>query len=318
MSKNAGKSEMKESNQLMRDNIAKLEALDIPTIEAQKIALENPELVDQLVAEFQQRSQLEDIAQDPRLAMANQRVLEQLAGVAETGGDAQAALDWAQARQRGAAALQAGMATADQQNQATGTFDSGARFVGQQAAAQQAAQMQSDAALKMAADKQNARLAGMQQMANQAAQMGQQDTNLKQIAGSAEERRLAQASQAKNAINQFNKQYDINRANQIAANKNQQEIYNKGLQQQQFQNQVQKTGGVAQQQAAMAANLQAQGAAAQQAQQAQTSAILGLGGTLGAAAIGAGGKVAAARAASGYGGDTPANAQDDYYMNKVR
>jgi hypothetical protein len=285
MSKNAGKSEMKESNQLMRDNVAKLEALDIPTIEAQKIALQNPELVDQLVAEYQQRSQLEDITQDPRLAMANQRVLEQLAGVAETGGDAQAVLDWAQARNRGASALQAGMSTADQQNQATGTFDSGARLLGQQAAAQQAAQMQSDAALRIAAEKQNARMAGMQQMANQAAQMGQQDLNVKQIAGSANERRLAQAAQAKNAINQFNKQYQINRANQAAANANQQEIYNKGLQQQQFQNEMAKATGVTGAQNQMASNLQAQGAAAQQAQQAQTGAILNLGGTLGAAAL---------------------------------
>lgn len=51
MSKNAGKSEMKQANALMRDNIAKLEALGVPTIEAQKIALESPELVDMLVAE---------------------------------------------------------------------------------------------------------------------------------------------------------------------------------------------------------------------------------------------------------------------------
>lgn len=281
----AGAAQMSSSNNLMKANVARLEAIDIPTIEAQKIALQNPELVDQLVAEFQQRSQLEDIGQDPRLALANQKVLEQMAGVAETGGDAQAALDWAQARTRGASALQAGMATADQQNQATGTFDSGARMVGQQAAAQQAAQMQSDAALRIAAEKQNARMAGMQQMANQAAQMGQQDLNVKQIAGSANERRLAQAAQAKNAINQFNKQYQINRANQTSANANQQEIYNKGLQQQQFQNQMSKATGVTQQQGQQAANLQAQAAAAQQAQQAQTGALLNLGGTLGAAAI---------------------------------
>jgi hypothetical protein len=40
MSKNAGKSEMKQATALMRDNVARLEAIGIPTIEAQKIALE--------------------------------------------------------------------------------------------------------------------------------------------------------------------------------------------------------------------------------------------------------------------------------------
>ena len=34
MSKNAGKSQMKEANQLMRDQVARLEAIGIPTIEA--------------------------------------------------------------------------------------------------------------------------------------------------------------------------------------------------------------------------------------------------------------------------------------------
>ena len=67
MSKNAGKSQMKEANQLMRDQVARLEAIGIPTIEAQKIALETPELVDLLEAEQLGPSAQESVQFDPRL-----------------------------------------------------------------------------------------------------------------------------------------------------------------------------------------------------------------------------------------------------------
>jgi NAD(P)-dependent dehydrogenase (short-subunit alcohol dehydrogenase family) len=112
-------------------------------------------------------------------------------------------------------------------------------------------------------------------------------------------------------------------ANQAAATRNQQEMYNKGLLQQQFQNQMAKATGVSGAQTSMADNLQKQAAAAQQAQQAQTGAMLKLAGTVGGAAIGgpagaAAGGALAQTASSGYGGDTAANPYDDYYMNKLK
>ena len=101
---------------------------------------------------------------------------------------------------------------------------------------------------------------------------------------------------AADMINQFNTQQragtnatifgqNVNRANQIANLRGQEEVHNKGLIQQNLQNQFQKAGGVAQQQNSQAQNLQQQAAAAQGAQQAQTGALLNLGGTLGAAAM---------------------------------
>ncbi len=41
----AGKGEMEKATKLQKDSIARLEALGIPSIEAQRIALEAPELV---------------------------------------------------------------------------------------------------------------------------------------------------------------------------------------------------------------------------------------------------------------------------------
>ncbi len=64
-----------------------------------------------------------------------------------------------------------------------------------------------------------------------------------------------------------------------------QEMYNKGLIQQQFQNQMARVTGVTGAQSNLANIYGQQAAAAQQAQQAQTGALLNLGGTLGAAAI---------------------------------
>jgi hypothetical protein len=126
-------------------------------------------------------------------------------------------------------------------------------------------------------------------------------------------------AQQRTGANAANFNYNATRANQLAANANQQEIYNKGLIQQQYQNQFQKAGGVNQAAGGLAGNLQAQAGAAQQAQQAQTGAILNLAGTVGGAMIGgpAGAAVGGQVAKSGFGGQAPANSYDDFYMNKL-
>ena len=92
MSKNAGKSEMKEANKLMRDNVARLEAIGIPTIEAQQIALSSPELVGVLEAEALGPSRFEQVTMDPRLQAAQMAALEDVAAFSESGRDAQSRL----------------------------------------------------------------------------------------------------------------------------------------------------------------------------------------------------------------------------------
>lgn len=282
MSKNAGKSEMKEANRLMRDNISRLEAIGVPTIEAQRIALESPELVGLLEAEALGPSRFEEISMDPRLQAAQMAALEDITGVTEAGGlDAQSRLALEEGLGRVAGAEQARL----QQLREDPTLGQGQKLALQAQAVQGAGQGGRDVALQTAAQAQQARMAALGQQANLASGMQQQQLGL-----------AGQKASAADAIAQFNTQQRMGVqsqnlasrqaiANQAAATRNQQEMYNKGLIQQQFQNEMAKATGVTGGQTALANLYGQQAAAAQQAQQAQTGAIIGAAGTLGAAAL---------------------------------
>jgi hypothetical protein len=286
MSKNAGKSEMKESNKLMRENVEYLKSLGVPTVEAQRIALESPELVGMLEAEQLGRSRFEDVGMDPRLQAAQMAALEDVSGIAQTGLGAADQLALEEIRRRTAGQAQAERATALQQMQERGLGDSGASLVAQLSAGQRAADTASMQGMQQAAQAQQARMAALGQQANMAS--GMQGQQL-QLAG--------QKASAADAIAQFNAQNRQgvsaqNLANRQriaeagAATRNQQEIYNKQLIQQQYQNELAKRQAAAGQQTALANINQQQAAAAQQAQQAQTGAVIGAVGTIGGAYAG--------------------------------
>jgi hypothetical protein len=310
MSKNAGKKEMKEANRLMRDNIARLEAIGIPTIEAQKIALESPELVGLLEAEQLGPSRFEEVSMDPRLQAAQLSALEGITGVAETGLGAADRLALEEIRRQAAGQAQAQRATALQQMQERGTLDSGASLVAQLGAGQQAADMAAMQGMRQAAQAQQARMAALGQQGNMAAQMQGQQLSL-----------AGQKASAADAIAQFNAQQRMgvqsqnlaarqNIANQGAATRNQQEMYNKGLIQQQFQNQMAKATGVTGMQSNLASNLQQQAAGAQGAQQALYGGLIKAGATVAGAAIGG---PAGATAANTVAGAATTPAQNPNY-----
>jgi hypothetical protein len=282
MSKNAGRSEMREANRLMRDNIARLEAIGIPTIEAQQIALQSPELVGLLEAEALGPSRFEDVQMDPRLQAAQMAALEGITGIAEAGGlDAQARLNLEQGLGRVAGAEQARL----QQLKEDPTLGQGQKLALQAQAVQGAGQSGRDVALQAAAQAQQAKMAALGQQGSMASQMSQQQLAL-----------AGQKASAADAIAQFNTQQRMGVqsqnlasrqaiANQQAATRNQQEMYNRGLIQQRFQNEMARATGVTGAQSNLANLYGQQAASAQQAQQAQTGALLNLGGTLGAAAL---------------------------------
>jgi hypothetical protein len=285
MSKNAGKSEMAESNKLMRDNVAKLEAIGIPTIEAQKIALQNPELVEPLVAEQMGASQMEDVQMDPRLQAAQRAALDEMTGLGQTGLGAEDKAAFNQLRRQAAGAAEAQQASTLQEMASRGMLDSGANLAAQLQAGQSQADRMSQEGDRLAASAAEARRAALGQQANMASQMSAQDLGLKTNKASAADTIAQFNTQQRAQTGAANQGYKVDRATQLANLRNQEEVANKGLTQQQFQNKIQKAGGVAQQQASMAGNLQQQAAGAQQAQQAQTGAILNLAGTLGAAGM---------------------------------
>lgn len=281
----AGKSEMKESNKLMRDSVARLEAIGIPTIEAQRIVLQNPELVEPLIAEQMGASQMENVQMDPRLQAAQRAALDEITGLAKTGLGAEDKAAFNQLRRQAAGAAEAEQASTLRDLGDRGMLDSGSGLIALLNAGQKASDRMSQEGDRLMSSAANARRAALGEQANMASQMSSQDLGLK----------TGKASAA-DTINQFNTQQraatnatifgqDVNRANQISNNANQQEITNKGLIQQKYQNEIQRAGGIAQQQNAQAQNLQQQAAAAQQGQQAQTGAILNLAGTLGAAGM---------------------------------
>lgn len=286
MSKNAGKKEMKEMTRLMRDNVARLEAIGIPTIEAQKIALESPELVGLLEAEQLGPSRYEEVQMDPRLQAAQLSALEDITGIADTGLGAQDRLALEEIRRRSAGQAQAQRETALQQMQERGMLDSGASLAAQLQSGQQAADVAAMQGMQQAAQAQQARMAALGQQANMAS--GMQGQQL-QLAG--------QKASAADAIAQFNAQ---NRqgvsgqnlaarqsiANQSAATRNQQEMYNKGLIQQDFQNRMAKATGVTGQQTQLANLYGQQATAAQQGEQAMTGALINAGAVGAGAAFG--------------------------------
>jgi hypothetical protein len=318
---NAGKSEMEKANKLMQDNIARLEAIGIPTIEAQRIALQTPELVGQLEAEVMGPSRFEEIQADPRLQAAQMAALEEVSGLAKTGLGAEDRAALNEIRRQAAGMAQAQKATTLQQMQERGLGDSGASLIAQLQSGQAASDMAAQQGDRLAAEAAAARRQALGQQASMASQMSQQQLAL-----------AGQKASAADVINQFNTQNRQgvsaqnlaarqNIANQQAANRNQQEMYNKGLIQQEFQNRMAKATGVTGQQTNLASAYAQQGAAAQQAQQAGTGALLNVAGTLGAAYLvgpaAAAATTAVQTAKSGYGGASPANSYDDFYMNKL-
>jgi hypothetical protein len=283
MSKNAGKSEMKEANRLMRDNIARLEAIGVPTIEAQRIALESPELVGLLEAEALGPSRFEEISMDPRLQAAQMAALEDITGVTEAGGlDAQTRLALEEGLGRVAGAEQARL----QQLREDPTLGQGQKLALQAQAVQGAGQGGRDVALQAAAQAQQARMAALGQQANLASGMQQQQLGLAGQKASADDLIKQFNAQNRQSVRERNLNAMQNIANMGTATRNQVEIANKALIPQQFQMEIAKAGGVTGAQSSLAQQMQQQAAAAQQAQQAQTGAILGAAGTVAGAAFG--------------------------------
>jgi hypothetical protein len=271
----AGKDEMQKSTQLQRDAIARLEAIGIPTIEAQRIALETPQLVDLLEAEVLGPSAMENVSVDPRLRQAQMSALEQMSGLADQGLGAEDRAAFNELRRAAAGQAQAQAQSVLQNAAAQGTLDSGATLAAQLAAGQASADRMSQEGDRLAAQAAAARRQALMSKADMSSQMSQQDFQ-----------RQSAAAQARDAISQFNTQNRQNVAgtnlanrqsieNQRAATRNQQEMYNKGLLQQDFQNRMSKATGVTGQMGNLANTYAQQGQAAAQGQANMTTGVLG-------------------------------------------
>jgi hypothetical protein len=239
----AGKSEMKQANALLQQNIARLEAIGIPSVDAQKIALQNPELVGLLEAEQIAESGFEGISTDPRLRQAQMAALEEMSGLAQTGLGTADRSAFNELRRNAAAEAQAQQKGILAQQAARGMLDSGQTLAAQLQAGQSQANRMSQEGDRLAANAAEARRAALMQQANMSSGIRTQDYGQASDAARAKDliaQFNAQNRQTTGATNLQNRQIIENTR---AANANTQETYNKGLLQQNFQNQITKATG---------------------------------------------------------------------------
>lgn len=225
-------------------NKALLEAVGIPSIEAQEIALKNPEYVGDLVAEMQGKTELSKISTDSRLRDNQMNQITELEGLANTGLGTVDRIALDEAQNEATAADKSRRVSLLSQMAQRGTMDSGAALAAQlqssEAANQQAMQQSQNIAKQASVNRLNA----INSLANQSGQMEQRDYG-----------RQADAATAQDAIQRFNvgtrnnaAQYNLGNkqdvANAATNNQNTQEKYNKGLIADDYQNRLQRAQSI--------------------------------------------------------------------------
>lgn len=241
--------------------MARLDALNIPSIESQQILLENPQMVFELApkelqAEYLAASQEQQVQADQGLVSKQREALQQLAERGEAGFNPEEMNQYAELQRQLEAQSQARQRAIQQDMTERGMGGSGAnllaRLQGEQAAANTQAQQVGDLQAQAYRRALEANMASGQMAGQLAEQQFSRDT---------------QRARAADAISQFNaqqraaaNQYNVgtfnqaqqqmaamkqNLENQRAQNANTQQMHNKGLIQQYYQNQFQKASGQA-------------------------------------------------------------------------
>ena len=219
-------------------NVALLESVGIPSIEAQEIALQNPEYVGDLVAELQGESAMTEIATDPTLRRNQMEALAQVKELSEQG---LGTVDRIAIDEANAEATQADKARRAQilsQMAQRGTADSGVQLAMQLQSAQDASQNAQQAANNQAKMAASNRMNAINQLASQSAGMENADFNRQAQVASAQDAIQRFNVGTMNDASRFNLQNKQNLANQKSDTANRQEMYNKGLIQQDYTNRL--------------------------------------------------------------------------------
>jgi hypothetical protein len=252
----AGDREAKKSRNILRENVAQVDALKLP--ELQQLYLEQLQSAGNLTPDMeqailQQASAMEGVSTDPRLKTQQMSALEQLAGIAETGMSPADQAAFELARRGAAQEEQARQGQILQEMQARGQGGSGIELISRLKSNQSAADRLQEAQLQQAQAQQQARMQALGQVGNLSSQVREQDFG--------EQARIAQATDminqfnaqnqqgvqsrnvgSKNQAQMANLQNQQNILNQNVGLRNQQQQFNKGLSQQQFQNEITKQG----------------------------------------------------------------------------
>lgn len=214
-----------------------LENLDIPDIEKQRIALEMPELVGLLEAEEISNS---EIVEDQRLRQDQMRALDALRQRSEEGMTAEDKLQQEQLLSEVGAQERSQRAAIEQEMARKGMGTSGANLMAKLQSSQNLSNQGRQKAMQNAAQSQANRMAATQNLATAAGNVRGQDFRIAESEKSAQNviDRANAANRLDVAKMNLGLRQDI--ANQRANLANQQQMYNKGLYQQQYQNQLAK------------------------------------------------------------------------------
>lgn len=233
---------MRQATALTREQMKRLDAIDLPDIEKMRIALQNPELVGLLEAEQLGPSALEDISTDPRLKADMMAALEGLRERANTGLTEQDKFAMEELMGQVGAQEKSQRAAIEQEMARRGTQDSGTALMAKLQGSTSGANSARQQAMQMAAQGQQQRMAALQGLGQQASGMQAQDfAQQGQVASARDAIAQANAMNRQNVASQ-NLAARQNIENQRANLANQQQMYNKGLYQQQFQNELAKAG----------------------------------------------------------------------------
>jgi hypothetical protein len=262
----------RQQMELIRQSINDLQAIGIPPVEAQQLALEQYKSAGQLSPELEQafsqgNSGLNDISTDPRLKEAQLNALTELQGIGQSGGmrlsdqaAAQQAMGDIQSKERGSREAieqslrekgrfgggdELAMKLANQQNSATNANQVGLGLAGQ---AQQNA---------LQALMQGGQLGGQmqgQEFNQQAQQKAAQDAINRFNAQNSQEVAMRNA-QAKNQSQQMNLANMQNLMNQNTGLSNYQQEFNRGLLQKNYNNELGKASAMANARAGQASQI---------------------------------------------------------------
>jgi hypothetical protein len=233
---------MKQATALTREQMKRLDAIDLPDIEKMRIALQNPELIGLLETEQLGPSALEGITTDPRLKADMMAALEGLRERANTGLTEQDKFAMEELMGQVGAQEKSQRASIEQEMARRGTQDSGTALMAKLQGSAGGANNARQQAMQMAAQGQQQRMAALQGLGQQSSQMQAQDfAQQGQVASARDTIAQANAMNRQNVAAQ-NLAARQNIENQRANLSNQQQMYNKGLYQQQFQNELSKAG----------------------------------------------------------------------------
>ena len=233
---------MGQAQGLTRKQMERLDAIDLPDIEKMKLALQSPELVGLLEAEGIDPSELENITEDSGLRQNQLDALNMLREQADQGLTAGDKYQMEQMLGDVAANERASQKQIENQMAQRGMESSGAALMAKQANKQSSANAAREKAMQMAAQAQQNKMGALAQLGQQSGNMAAQDFNRQSQVASAKDaisRANAMNRQNVNAQNLAARQNIANQQSNIA---NQQQTYNKGLHQQQFQNEMSKAG----------------------------------------------------------------------------